>query len=80
MALCIGEVISRCATLILDLKLQARSVYLPERPPLEAIVQLLVVALKELLASPSISLLKDLVPLSLLPIAGANLSKWPAFR
>ncbi len=68
------------ATLIDPAKLKSRSVYLPVRSPRAAVVQLFIVALKELLASPVRSLLKSLIALVLLITEGAIFVRWPAFR
>ncbi len=72
--------VSTLAILIAPFRLQATYVYLPENVPRAAVVQLLVVALKELLASPVRSLLKSLAAFVLLPMAGARFVRWPAFR
>ncbi len=79
-ALCKGEVVKVPATAKLPFRLQATSVYLPVKSPRAAVVQLLVVALKELLASPVRSPLKDLLAPLLLAMAGAKLVKWPIFN
>ncbi len=80
MALCKGEVVNTLATPAGRFRLNRKSVYLPIKSPRAAVVQLFIVVLKELLASPDRSALKPLPAVLLLAIAGAKLINRPLLR